>query len=66
MQFGLLLDLILKLVCRLEGRTKFEMAANKLLEKVFGPKKEKVTRKLENYIMRHFMVCIPLQTLLGG
>jgi hypothetical protein len=37
----------------------------RLLRKIFGPKKEKVTEKCENYIMRSFILCSPRYVLLG-
>jgi len=38
---------------------------NRVLRRVFGPKRDEVTGNGENYIMRSLMVCIPHPILSG-
>ena len=38
---------------------------NKLLRRIFGPKRDDVTGNGENYIMRSLMICIPHPILFG-
>jgi hypothetical protein len=38
---------------------------NRVLRRVFGPKRDEVTGNGENYIMRSFMICIPYPILCG-
>jgi hypothetical protein len=36
---------------------------NRVLRRIFGPKRDKVTRTGGNYILRKLMICIPHQIL---
>jgi hypothetical protein len=38
---------------------------NRVLKRMFGPKRDKVTGGRENYIMKSLMVCIVHQILFG-
>jgi len=38
---------------------------NGVLRRVFGPKRDEVTRKGENYIMRSLVICSPCPILCG-
>jgi len=38
---------------------------NRVLRRIFGPKRNKVTGGGENYIMRSFMICTPHPILFG-
>jgi hypothetical protein len=38
---------------------------NRVLRRIFGPKRDAVTGNGENYIMRSWMVCTPYQTSCG-
>ena len=52
------------LTLREEDRLKvFE---NRVLRRVFGPKRDEVTRNGENYIMRSLTVCNPHQIFFGS
>jgi hypothetical protein len=42
------------LVAYIEGGTGAE---NRVLKKIFGPKRDQVQRSGENYIMRNLMIC---------
>jgi hypothetical protein len=54
----------LSLILREERRLKvFE---NRVLRKVFGPKRDEVTGNGENYIIRSLMICTPYQYCAGG
>ena len=35
------------------------MSENRVLRRIFGPKRDEVTRNGENYIMRSLMICTP-------
>ena len=37
----------------------------RVLRRIFGPKRDEVTRSGENYIMRSLMICTPHQILFG-
>ena len=51
------------LTLREEGRLRvFE---NRVLRRVFGPKRDEVTRNGENYIMRSLVICTPYPILCG-
>jgi hypothetical protein len=39
---------------------------NRVLRRVFGPKRDEVTGNGENYIMRSLMICILTQYCAGG
>ena len=46
-----------------EGRLRvFE---NRVLRRVFGPKRDEVTENEENYIMRSLVICTPYPVLCG-
>jgi hypothetical protein len=38
---------------------------NKVLRRIYGPKREEVTRNGEKYIMRSLMICTPHPILFG-
>jgi hypothetical protein len=38
---------------------------NRVLRRIFGPKRDEVTRFEENYIMRSLMICTPHPILFG-
>jgi hypothetical protein len=38
---------------------KLQMLDNRVMRKVFGPKRDEVTGNGENYIRRSFMICTP-------
>jgi len=38
---------------------------NKVLRRIFGPKRDEVTRSGENYITRSLMICTPHPLLFG-
>jgi len=38
---------------------------NRILRRIFGPKRDTVTGSGENYIQRSLMVCVPHQILFG-
>jgi len=38
---------------------------NRVLRRIFGPKRDKITGKWENYIMRSLMICTPHPLLFG-
>jgi hypothetical protein len=38
---------------------RFRMIENRVLRRIFGPKKDEVTRSEENYIIRRLMICTP-------
>ena len=38
---------------------------NRVLRRIFGPKKDEVIGKWRNYIIRSFMICTPHQKLFG-
>ena len=51
------------LTLREEGRLRvFE---NRVLRRVFGPKRDKVTGNGENYIMKNLVICTPYTILCG-
>jgi hypothetical protein len=51
------------LTLREEGRLK--MFEDRVLRRVFGPKRDEVTGNGENYIMRSLMICTPYPILCG-
>jgi len=53
------------LVADIEGGTQVEMFQNRVLRRIFGPKRDEVKGSGENYIMRSFMTCI-LHLILFG
>jgi hypothetical protein len=52
-------------VCQIEGETQAEVFENRVLRKVFGPKRDEVTGSGENYIIRSLMICTPHEILFG-
>jgi hypothetical protein len=38
---------------------------NTMLRRIFGPKKDEVTRSGENYIIKSLVICTPHQILFG-
>jgi hypothetical protein len=49
----------------LRDETGLRVFENRVLRRVFGPKRDEVTRKGENYIMRSLMICTPYPLLCG-
>jgi hypothetical protein len=52
-------SLTLKEECRMR------MFEKRMLRRIFGPKRDKVTQEWRNCIMTNLMICTPLQTLFG-
>jgi hypothetical protein len=46
-------------------RRNLKMFENRVLRRIFGPKKDEETRSGEDYIMRSLMICIAHQILFG-
>ena len=44
---------------------RIRVSENRILRRIFGPKKDEVTGSGEDYIPRNFMVCSSLQILFG-
>jgi hypothetical protein len=44
---------------------KVRVFENRVLRRIFGPKREEVTGNGENFIMRSFMICTPHPVLCG-
>jgi len=38
---------------------------NRMLRRIFGPKRDEVTRSGENYMIRSLVICSPHQILFG-
>jgi len=53
------------LVAHIEGGAQAEGFENRVLRRIFGPKRDKVTERGENYIMRNLMICILHPILFG-
>ena len=49
----------------LKKEHKLRVFENRVLRKIFGPKKDEVTEGGEGYIKRNFMICAPHQILFG-
>jgi hypothetical protein len=49
----------------LREERKLRVFENRVLRRIFGPKRDEVTGSGENYIMRILMICIPHPTLFG-
>jgi len=47
-----------------EGR-RIRVVENRVMRRIFGPKREEVTRDTENYIMRSVMICTHYQIFFG-
>jgi len=41
------------------------VSENRVLRRIFGPRRDEVAWDKENYIRRSFMICTPRQILLG-
>ena len=54
-----------KLLLTLREERRLRVFENRVLRRIFGPKKDKVTGERENNRMRSLMICIPNQILLG-
>jgi hypothetical protein len=56
-----------KLICRptLREERRMKVFENRVLRRVFGPKRDEVTGNGENYIMRSLMICTPYPVLCG-
>jgi hypothetical protein len=48
-----------------EGQRRLRVFENRVLRRIFGPRREEVTGNGENYITRSFMICTPHQILFG-
>jgi len=44
---------------------RLRMFEKRVLRRIFGPRRGKVTREWRNYILRSLMICTPLQILFG-
>jgi hypothetical protein len=49
----------------LREKHKLRVFENRVLRRIFGPKRFEVTGEWKNYIMRNVMICIPLPILFG-
>jgi hypothetical protein len=49
----------------LREERKLRVFENKVLRRIYGPKRDEVTRNGENYIMRSLMIFIPRPQLFG-
>jgi hypothetical protein len=45
------------LIADIEGGPRLRVFENKVLRRLFGPKRDEVTREWRNYIMRSLMIC---------
>jgi hypothetical protein len=46
-------------------KRRLRMLENKLLRRIFGPKRDEVTGEWRNYVMRSLMICTPHPKLFG-
>jgi len=44
---------------------RLRMSENRVLRRIFGPRRDEVAWDKENYIRRSLMICTPRQILLG-
>jgi hypothetical protein len=49
----------------LREERKLRVFENKVLRRIYGPKRDEVTRNGENYVMRSLMICTPHPQLFG-
>jgi hypothetical protein len=49
----------------LREERRLKVFENRVLRRVFGPKRDEVTGNGENYIIRSFIICTPYPTLCG-
>ena len=49
----------------LRDESRLRVFENRVLRRVFGPKRDKVRGNGENYIMRSLVICIPYPILCG-
>jgi hypothetical protein len=49
----------------LSGERRLRVFENRVLRRIFGPKKEDVTESGEDYVTTSFMICTPHQRLFG-
>jgi hypothetical protein len=49
----------------LREKRRLRVFENRVLRRIFGPKREEVIRSGENYIMRSLMICAPYRILFG-
>ena len=49
----------------LRGERRLGVIENMVLRRIFGPKREEVTEKRENYTMKSFVICTTHQILFG-
>jgi hypothetical protein len=51
------------LVTHIEEGTRLKVFENRVLRRIFGPKRDEVTGSGESYIMRSLMICTPYPML---
>jgi len=49
----------------LREEPRLKVFENRMLRRIFGPKRDDVTREWENYILRSLMICYPHPLLFG-
>jgi hypothetical protein len=49
----------------LKEESRLRVFENRVLRRIFGPKRDEVTREQKNFIMRSIMICIPHPLLCG-
>jgi hypothetical protein len=49
----------------LTEKDRLRVFENRVLRRIFGPKREEITRKWENYIIMSLVICNPPQILFG-
>jgi len=49
----------------LRDEHRLKVLENRVLRRIFGPKRDEVTGSVENYIMRSLMICTPHPILFG-
>jgi len=52
-------------VTHIKGGTRLRGFENRVLRRIFGPKRDKVTGEWKNYINRSLMICTPHPILFG-
>jgi len=53
------------LVAHIEGERRLKVFENRVLRRLFGPKRDEVTGSGENYLMRSLMICAPHEIMFG-
>jgi hypothetical protein len=49
----------------LRDKRRLKVFDNRVLRRIFGPKRDELTGSGEDYITRSFVLCTPHQTLIG-